>query len=480
MQSIKKNVGWSSVLTTANYIFPLLTYPYVSRVLGVSNIGICNFVDSIVNYFCLFSMMGMSYVAIREVAKSKGDSKKLSIAFSSLLTLNLITTIIVMIVLTASIFLVPRFNEHADLLFIGVLKVLFNSLSIEWLYKGLEEFRYVTVRSILVRLVYVVSVFIFVRDENDYTNYYLLLTLTIVVNAVINMLHSKKYVSFTIKMVSYASLANIVKPFVILGIYHLLTSLYKTFNIVYLGFEGGDEQVGYYTTATKLHGIILALFSAFTSVMMPRMASLVSEGRDNEFEVLFKKSIKILFAFSVPTMCLCAIFSDNIIRIISGNDFEGATPSMQIVMPLVFILGYEQILVFQILMPLKKDRSIFVNSIVGAIIGLCLNFLLVPYLHSIGSALVWLLSEIGVLLSAQYFVNKFASMMFPFKYAVRYVIMYFPLFCSLFLLHQWKPLGNDISFFLLACFITLLYFIIVELLIQKNDLILSLLSKIKK
>lgn len=479
MQSIKKNVGWSSVLTTANYIFPLLTYPYVSRVLGVSNIGICNFVDSIVNYFCFFSMMGMSYLAIREVAKSKGDSKKLSIAFSSLLTLNLITTIIVIVVLTGAIFLVPRFNEHAELLFIGVLKVLFNSLLIEWLYKGLEEFRYVTIRSILVRLVYVASVFIFVREKNDYPIYYLLLTLTIVINAVINMLHSRKYVRFTIQMVSYASLANLIKPFIILGIYHLLTSLYKTFNIVYLGFEGGNEQVGYYTTATKLHGIILALFSAFTGVMMPRMASLVSEGRKTEFEILFKKSIIILFAFSVPIMCLCAIFSENIIRLISGIGYEGATPSMQIVMPLVFILGYEQILVYQILMPLKKDRSIFVNSIVGAIIGLCLNFLLVPYLHSIGSALVWLLSEIGVLISAQYFVNKYVSMMFPFKYLAKYAILYFPLFCTLFLLHQWKPLGSDISF-ILACLITLLYFITVELLIQKNDLILSLLSKIKK
>lgn len=479
MQSIKRNIGWSSILTTANYIFPLITYPYVSRVLGVCNIGICNFVDSVINYYCIFAMMGMSYVAIREVAKSKGDSRKLSTAFSSLLTLNLITTTIVIVVLTASIFLVPRFNAHADLLFIGVLKVLFNSLSIEWLYRGLEDFRYVTVRSILVRLVYVASVFIFVREENDYTIYYLLLTLTIVLNAVINILHSRKYVSFTIQMVSYASLANIIKPFIILGIYQLLTSLYKSLNIVYLGFEGGVEQVGYYTTATKLHGIILALFSAFTSVMMPRMASLVSEGRENEFKQLFKKSIIILFAFSVPTMCLCTIFSDIIIRIISGVGYERATPSMQIVMPLVFILGYEQILVYQILMPLKKDRSIFVNSIVGAIIGLCLNFLLVPYLHSIGSALVWLLSEMGVLLSAQYFVHKYASMMFPFKYAARYAMLYFPLFCILFLLHQWKPLGNDISF-ILACFITFFYFITVELLIQKNDLILSLLIKIKK
>lgn len=479
MNSITKNVGWSSILTSVNYIFPLITYPYVSRILGVSNIGICNFVDSTVNYFCLFSMMGMSYLGIREVAKAKGDAKMLSTTFSSLLTLNLITTIFVIVVLITSIFLVPRFHEYSNLLFIGVLKVLFNSLSIEWLYRGLEDFRYVTIRSIIVRLIYVASVFIFVREENDYAIYYLLLTLTIVLNAIINLMHSRKYVRFTFKMVSCTSVANILKPFVILGIYQLLTSLYKNLNIVYLGFEGGNEQVGYYTTATKLHGIILALFTAFTSVIMPRMASLVSEGKKKEFELLFKKSIMILFAFSVPIMCLCAIFSDSIIRIISGAGYENATPSMQIVIPLVFIIGYEQILVYQILMPLKKDKSIFVNSIVGAIVGLFLNILLVPYLHSIGSALVWLISETGVLISAQFFVSKYANMMFPFKYAAKYVILYVPLCSVLIFLHQWKSLGNDISF-IVAGFVVLVYFLMIELFIQKNDLILSFLSKIKK
>ena len=420
-------------------------------------------------------MMGISYVAIREVANSKGEIKKLSQTCSSLLALNLITTIIVIIALVASIFFVPRFHEQSNLLFIGIFKVLFNTLSIEWLYRGLEDFRYITVRSILIRLAYVVSVFVFIRQENDYPVYYLLLTLTTVINALVNLGQSRKYVRFTLKGIDFSS---IIKPFLILGVYQLLTSLYKTFNIVFLGFEGGNEQVGYYTTATKLHGIVLALFTAFTSVMMPRMASLVAEGKRNEFDLLFKKSINILFSFSAPIIVLCIIFSDQIVQLIAGAGYELATPCMQIVMPLVFIIGYEQILVYQILMPIRKDKSIFINAIIGAGVGLALNLLLVPLLHSIGSSLVWLISELVVLVSAQCFVYKYVNMSFPYRTAIKYIVMYFPLACILLFLHYWNPLGCVLSLFV-AGIVTGLYFIVIEIIIQKNEFIVRYLSKLK-
>ena len=475
MPSIKKNVGWSSILTTANYVFPLITYPYVSRVLGVANIGICNFVDSVIDYYCLFSMMGISYVAIREVANSKGDKNMLSQTCSSLLALNMITTIIVIFVLIASIFLVPRFHEHYNLLLIGVFKVLFNTLSLEWLYRGLEDFRYITVRSIIIRIVYVFSVFVFVREGNDYAIYYLLLTLTIVANSLVNLGHSRKYVRISLKGIRFTS---IIKPFFILGVYQLLTSLYKTFNIVFLGFEGGNEQVGYYTTATKMHGIFLALFTAFTSVMMPRMTSLVAEGKRKEFDSLFKKSVLILFSFSAPLILLGVIFSDQIIHIIAGGGYDSASPCMQLVMPLVFIIGYEQILVYQILMPIKKDKSIFINSIIGAVVGLALNLILVPLLHSIGSSLVWLISELVVLISAQCFVNKYVNMSFPYKTALKYILIYIPLACILVLLHNWNPIKNDLTVFV-AGLLTFMYFIVVEIAIQKNEFIVNYFSKLK-
>ena len=174
MVSIKRNFVYSSVLTTANYIFPLLTYPYASRVLGVDRIGICNFVDSIINYFILFSVMGIGIIGIREIARSKDNKEDLNKTFSSLFLLNTISTSLVLIVLIGAIFLVPKLQAYKDMMWIGVLKLISNYLLIEWLYKGLEKFKLITYRTIIVRTLYVVSVFLFVREAADYKIYFLL------------------------------------------------------------------------------------------------------------------------------------------------------------------------------------------------------------------------------------------------------------------------------------------------------------------
>ena len=136
MANLKKNFFFSALLTLANYIFPLITYPYVSRVLGVTNIGICNFVDSIINYFLVFSTMGISVLGVREIAAAREDRKERSRVFSNLLFLNAFTTLIATFVLLVSIFVVPSWAPYRKLLLVGVAKLLANSLFLDWLYRG--------------------------------------------------------------------------------------------------------------------------------------------------------------------------------------------------------------------------------------------------------------------------------------------------------------------------------------------------------
>ena len=174
MTSIKKNFVYSSILTTANYVFPLLTYPYVSRVLGVTNIGICNFIDSIINYYIMFSLMGINIIGIRSVAASKSNKQKLSLTLSNLFWLNTISTAIVVVALIVSIFSVPKLYEYKELMLVGVFKVVFSYLMIEWFYKGIEDFKFITYRGIVVKIVYVAGVFLFIRNKEDYTTYYIL------------------------------------------------------------------------------------------------------------------------------------------------------------------------------------------------------------------------------------------------------------------------------------------------------------------
>lgn len=453
--SIKKNFFYSSILTTANYLFPLLTYPYVSRVLGVTNIGICNFVDSVINYFILVSAMGVNILGIREIAKSKNNRIELNNTFSGIFLLNTCTTLIALSLLFIATFTIPQLNVHKPLMMIGAAKLLFNYLLIEWLYKGLEEFKYITTRTIIVKIGYVIAVFIFVRKSGDYPIYYLLTVLMIVFNALFNFLYSRKFVSLRWNRLD---LNKYIKPFFTFGAYLIITSMYTSFNVAYLGFVAGEKEVGFYTTATKLYTILLSLYTAFTGVMLPRISALISEKKDDEIQRLLNKSVNILFSFSIPLVILTTICAPQIIAIIAGKGYEGAIVPMRIVMPLMLVIGYEQILIIQNLMPMKKDKAVLTNSILGAIVGITMNILLVPILQSTGSAIVWLTSEVTVLISAQYFVTKYTKMKFPWKTFLKYFIQYLPLALITFFLNEY--IENYIHTLCIISFITIIYFIV--------------------
>lgn len=195
---IKRNFIYSSLLTVSSFLFPMLTFPYVSRVLGVTNIGVCNFVDSIINYFILFSSMGINVVGIREIAKAKGNTLRVSKVFSSLWILEAgMTAIMLFLLLIATVF-ISQLNEYASLMMIGACKLIANLFLIEWFYRGIEEFKYITYRSLIVKVLYVACIFIFIHQPSDYPVYYTLSVLLVVFNAVFNIFYSRRFVGFVL------------------------------------------------------------------------------------------------------------------------------------------------------------------------------------------------------------------------------------------------------------------------------------------
>lgn len=453
MHSIKRNFIYSTILTTANYIFPLLVYPYVSRVLGVANIGLCNFIDSIINYFILFSMMGITVMGVREIASCGNDRHERSAAYSSLLTLNAVTTLLSIAVLVVCTVFVDRLRENSDLMLVGAVKLLFNLFLIEWFYKGIEDFRYITVRTIAVRVLYVAAVFMFVRDREDVLVYFALTALTVVLNAVINVIHARRFVTFSFKGISFRPYLS---SFLILGLYAFLNSMYTTFNVTYLGFISNDEQVGYYTTATKIYTLLLSVYTAYTGVMFPRMSSLVAEGKLDEFRQKMKGSMQALIIFCIPVIVFMSIFAARIILLLCGPGYEGAVTPLLIVLPLMLVIGYEQILVIQALMPLKADKVIFRNSIIGAATGVLLNVLLVGSMGATGSAIVWICAEVLILLFSQIAVTRLVKVSFPAAEILKNCLYYLPLAVILYICNV--GISDYIIALATGALLTLLYF----------------------
>lgn len=476
MPSLRTNVFYNGLLTVANYLFPLITYPYVSRVLGVTNIGICNFVDSIVNYFILFSMMGVSIVGVREIAAVRADRAERNRVFSSLLVLNGATTGIAAVALVIALFTVPALLPHRRMLSIGVVKLLANFLCMDWLFRGLEEFKYITSRSIIVKSLYVVAVFLLVRRPEDYPVYYLLLTLTLLANAAVNVFYARNYVSLRLTGLRFGPMSG---AFFIMGLYMFLTSMYTSFNVAYLGFVSNPEQVGYYTSATKIFSMIIALFSAFTTVMLPRMSAVLSAGDRDLFLSSVSKSFTVFFTIGIPLILFMLFGSQDIVRIISGKGYEGAVVPMMTVSPLILVIAMEQILVIQVMMPMKWDRSIFVNSLIGALAGLFLNLLLARRFQAQGSAIVWLVSELVVFACALGSVSSRLSFRFPLRELLRNTAAYLPLVPLLFLLLRFGPENAFLRLGLEAVVLGV-YFCALNVFVLKNAVVLDMVHAFRK
>lgn len=425
MSSTKINIFYSILLAVSNYLFPLITYPYLSRVLGVTNIGICNYVDGIVNYFVLFSTLGVLSLGIREIAKCKNDHNKLNAVFSSLFVFNVALTIVAAFLLVFATLWIPSLLPYKQFLLFGLLKLLFNPLLIEWLFQGLSDFKYITIRSVIIKVIFVIAVFLFVRVESDALIYYILLCSTTIINGAINWVYSKKRVKLSISLINFKPYAFAIFSY---GLYRVLTSFYSSFNVVYLGFTCGDTEVGYFSTATKLYSILMGLFTAVTTVLVPKVSELLGKGDMVQLKDIARKTFEAVFSLCIPLSVVCFCYAPLIINTISGPGYEGAILPFRIVMILLIVVALEQIIIQQFLMALKDTRCITILSALGAVVGVTLNVILTKNYASVGSSISWIVSEIVVLITGFYFFYNNYHISLPLKSFFKNVVISIPYF----------------------------------------------------
>lgn len=461
--SLKRNFVYNSILTVSTYFFPLLVYPYVSRTLGLSNIGIVNFIDNFINYFVLFSTMGIMTVGVREIAVAKNDRENLSRTYISLLTLTTITTLIAIIALWIAMYSVPTLFPYRDLLYVGIVKLVFNLFLVEWLFMGMENFKYITNRSILVKCLYVAGVFLFVKDASDYKIYYMLSVATVVVNAVINIIYSRKFVSYSLKSIDFQPF---LRAFFIMGIYVLFTNVYTSLNVVWLGFVTDTDQVGYFTTATKLHTIIMAVLLSFTNILFPRVSNLLAERKEGEYWEKIDMSFEAIFLFAFPTIFFLLVAGPQLLHLFVGDGFEGSYLPLRIITLLVLIIGIEQILVIQILMAKHQDKTVLKNSFLGAVVALLFNIILTTKLGAVGSAIVWVIAEFFIMLVSMSVIYRKFHYLIPYKRMVAYVVSYLPLLLlSLLICHF---VDDEIMLLGILAIFTFAYAVLNEVFILKN------------
>lgn len=397
--STKFNFIMNAILTASAFIFPLITYPYVSRVLGPENIGKVSFATSVVYYFSMFAQLGIPTYGISVCARVRDDKEKLSRTMQEIMIINLVMTAIVYLVFAASLLAVPRLREEKTLFLVMGVTILFNTIGVEWLYKALEQYSYITTVSILFKLISVAAMFAFVHTRSDYIAYGGISILAATGSSILNFIRLRRFVY--LKPLGSYNLRRHFKAILVFFAMSVATTIYTNLDTVMLGFIKTDTDVGYYNTAVKVKNVLCSLVTSLGTVLLPRMSCLAEEEKWDEFYSLVKKALNFVLLISLPLMVFFIIFANESILLLSGSMFLPAKLPMQIITPTIVLIGITNVLGIQVLVPLGREKQVLYSEIAGAVINLILNSALIPSLASSGAAIGTLAAEF-VVLAVQY------------------------------------------------------------------------------
>lgn len=392
VSSLRKNAFLNIVYKLSSILFPLITYPYVSRILLADNLGRVSFFTSLTNYMLMIGSLGISTYGIRIVAKTRNNKRELSVVVKELLIINLVVTFIASLFLIASIIFVEKFQKNLLLMFISLCQILIAPLGMEWLYGGLEQYEYIAKRSITMKIISLIFIFLFVHEKEDYIIYAAILMLGYIGNYICNFVYSKKFIDYSIKQ--KWKLKRHLKAVLILFASILAINIYTNVDTLMLGFIKGDRAVGLYDVACKGKLVLISLINAISTVLFPRLSYYLAEKDIVSYNKVLKKSISVIMGIAIPLSIFFVIEAKDVVIFLGGNAYEDATLCMQILMPILIISGFSNITGNQILLPHGKDISYMRAVMTGAIVDIILNLFFMPRYSLYGAAFATLMAEI--------------------------------------------------------------------------------------
>jgi O-antigen/teichoic acid export membrane protein len=392
-KSIQWNLVINGIKTLMSLLFPLITFPYASRILGASGIGKVGYASSIISYFSLIASLGISTYAVREGARLRDAKDRYQTFIKEIFTINLCTTLIAYACFILFLCL-PVLTEYKILLLIFSFGILFTTIGMEWLFVMEEEYAYITKRAILFQCVSLVVLFVFVRDQNDYPWYAALTVIASGGSAIMNLWHSRKFVDW--RAPHHGEYRKHIRPILLIFGTTLASSLYLTMDTTMLGIFRGDTQVGIYDAASKINLVISTLMGTISATILPRVSYYVGTGRDQEYQHLMHRSMELLMMIAMPAALGMITTADSLILLFSGKEFLAGTLAARILSVKVVVGAVNRILAYQVCIPYKKDQEVLISTTMGAICNFLANIMLIPRFGVTGAAIATLLSEMVV------------------------------------------------------------------------------------
>lgn len=409
-KSIKVNFIMNIILTGSSYIFPLITFPYISRILQATGNGKLNFALSVINYFVMFASLGIPMYGIKACAIVRDNKHELSKTVKELFILNFITSTVSFVVLLAMIAVVSKLQDYAELLLIDSVAIWLNLIGMEWLFKGLEEYAYITNRSIAFKIIGIVLMFIFVHKPSDYVVYAIITLIGSSGSLVLNVLRCRKLINFKIQ--GRIDLKKHIKPMVSFFLLSASWTVYTNLDSVMLGFLTNDAEVGYYAAAVKLKSILVSTISALGTVLLPRLTNYYSENRKSEFYSLLKIDGQFITISALYFTSFCVINAREIIIFLSGNTYLPAVPAMQIISISILFIGFSTMLGTNVLVPVGRENITMIATLIGLVIDALLNAIWIPTYGAAGAAAATVIGEISIFAFEAFYLRKSIRQMF--------------------------------------------------------------------
>lgn len=390
-KSIKINAALNGIRTISSLIFPLITYPYITRTLAVEDIGKYDFSQSIVYYFSLIAALGIDKYAVREGTKYRDDRGRMSQFASEVFSLNMISTLVAYIALFAYLTFSKKSYTYRTCILISSLQIFFTMIGTEWIYSIYEEYSYITIRSIAFKLISIALLFVFVRRPGDYLKYTAISVFSSICSNTLNFIYARKFcdIRFTLKF----NCKRILKPVMIIFASNVAISIYVSSDTTMLGYMKGDHSVGIYGISTRIYGAVKPVLAAALTVTIPRMALYAGKNKRKEHEDLMKKVFNALFLIMVPCVVGLIMLSRDAVLIIGGTKYSSSQTSLRILsLALIFSL-FSALFDQCALLPYHREKYILMASVVSAVENIGLNIVLIPLLAENGAAITTVLAE---------------------------------------------------------------------------------------
>lgn len=393
-KTLTTNSIYYLIYNVLNVIFPLLTGIYVARVLLPENIGQVEIARNYAQYFLILSFLGIPTYGMREVSKKRHDRLALSKLYSELMIFNAISTVICIVSFYISVLIIPHYAEIKTLCFIAGLSIVLNLFNNEWLFTGLEEFKFVSIRNIAFKILCFTGLVLFVRNENDFIIYAFISIFGTAGNYLLNIVKSSKLIDFSFK---HISIGPHIKPVLYLLAVNIAIEIYTLIDVTMLGILCEDQTVAFYSYGMRIFRIFLSIVNTFTMVLVPRLALYYNEHKQNEFNQLLSKTFRVILLIAVPMVVGIFFVSDYAITLVFGDVYISSSNVLKVLSFILIVSPIGYLLGSRVLLVSGHENIMIIPVACGAIVNVIMNYLLIPMYAEIGAAVASAIGETVVM-----------------------------------------------------------------------------------